>query len=96
MKKPFISKQSFKHRKKECQICGEKRYNLLDVHRWKTPGKDGGKYTVNNCICVCSNCHRLIHNNKIKIIGIFNSSNGKLLNYIDENNTEQFNQIGYI
>ena len=90
MKKPFISKKAFKRRAGECQICGEKKYELLDTHRWRKEGKDGGKYTTDNCICVCTTCHRLIHSNKIKIIGTYNSTAGKLLNYTDENGEEQF------
>ena len=42
---PFISKKAFKRRAGKCQICGEERYELLDVHRWRIPGKDKGKYT---------------------------------------------------
>ena len=90
---PFLSKKSFKRRCGKCHICGEKEYKLLDVHRWRVEGKDGGKYSNDNCLCVCVSCHRLIHANSIKIIGIFNSSCGKLLNYIDTNGKEKFNQI---
>ena len=92
-KKSFVNKKTFKRRAGNCHICGEKRYHLLDVHRWKIPGSENGKYEVSNCICVCANCHRLIHANKIKIIGIFESTKGTLLNYFDEKNNEQFNQI---
>lgn len=90
---PFINKKTFKKRNKQCQICGETEYKLLDVHRWKIEGKDGGKYNSTNCLCICVKCHRLIHAKKIKIIGIFNSTAGKLLNYIDLSGKEQFNQI---
>lgn len=90
-RQPFISKQSFKHRHGMCQICNEKRFELLDVHRWRIEGKNGGKYTNDNCLCVCTKCHRLIHSQKIKIIGYYNSTAGKLLNYIDETGKEQFN-----
>ena len=92
-KEPFISKQAFKRRSKFCCICNEDDYDLLDTHRWKIEGKDGGKYNNHNCLCVCSKCHRKIHKNKIKIIGVFNSTAGKLVNYIDEENQEKFNKI---
>ena len=85
MKNPFISKKSFKHRHRCCQICKEDKYELLDVHRWGIEGKDGGKYKNNNCICICVKCHRLIHSKKIKIIGIYNSTAGKVLNYNSDN-----------
>ena len=74
-------------------ICGNKEYNLLDTHRWKTEGKDGGKYNNFNCLCTCANCHRLIHAGKITIIGVYNSTSGKVLNYIDENEEEHMNKI---
>ena len=90
---PFVNKKSFKRRYNCCYICGENTYELLDVHRWRIEGKDGGKYSNDNCLVICVRCHRLIHSNKIKIIGIFNSTCGKLLNYIDENGEEQFNRI---
>ena len=92
-KTPFISKKSFKRIHRKCQICGEKRYELLDVHRWKTEGKNGGTYTVNNCLCICVKCHRLVHSKKIKIVGVYNSTAGELLNYLDEMGKEHFNKI---
>jgi len=93
MKIPFISKKHFKQTNKECYICKENKYELLDTHRWRKEGKDGGKYSNDNCICVCVRCHRLIHSKKIQIIGVFNSTMGKLLNYIDSNGKECFNKI---
>lgn len=93
MKKQFISKKIFKKRHRYCYICGEDEYTLLDVHRWRVEGKDGGKYSNDNCIVVCVKCHRLIHADKIRIIGTYDSSAGKLLNYIDSSGKEQFNKI---
>ena len=93
MKNPFINKKAFKRRAGKCQICGEKEYALLDTHRWRTEGKDGGKYSTDNCLCVCSNCHRLITSDIMKIIGIFDSSIGKVVNYIDKNGKEHFNLL---
>lgn len=93
MPEAFVNKKTFKNRIGRCQICGEKDKNLLDVHRWYKEGKDGGKYTTDNCVCVCCKCHRLLHSKKIKIIGVFMSTCGKVLNYTDENGQEQFSQI---
>lgn len=90
MKDPFISKKAFKRKAGKCRICGENNYNLLDVHRWGIEGKDGGKYASNNCVCVCSNCHRLIHAKKIQILGIYNSTIGELLHFINEKGKEDF------
>jgi len=93
MKNYFISKKAFKRRAGKCHLCEESDYDLLDTHRWRIPGKDGGKYSTDNCLCVCTTCHRLIHANKIKILGVFNSTKGKLLNYTDQNGKEHFNPI---
>ena len=45
-----------------CQKCG---WNLApcDIHRI-IPGSQGGKYTTDNVIVLCPNCHRLIHRGK--------------------------------
>lgn len=89
-KEPFISKQSFKHRHGKCQICNEKKFELLDTHRI-IPGTEGGKYTNNNCVCLCNSCHRKHHTGLITIIGWKHSTMGKILHYRDENGEEQFN-----
>lgn len=47
---------------RECYVCCKNRDEFnreFDTHRIK-PGTDGGKYTVNNTILVCTNCHRKI------------------------------------
>ncbi|MFW6009237.1 MAG: HNH endonuclease [archaeon] len=87
MKKPFKTKQIFKKTKGKCRICGERKYEVLDTHRIIP----GGKYSWDNCICVCSKCHRLIHANKIKIIGFKHSSKGRLLHFFNEEGKEKFN-----
>ena len=89
MKRPFISKKAFKHRQGKCQICGEKEYKLLDVHRI-IPGEEGGKYEEGNCVCLCTGCHRKHHTKLIKIIGWFHSTKGNVLLFIDENGEEKF------
>ena len=83
---PFLGKKAFKRRHKECRICGEDTYELLDVHRII----HGGKYSNSNCACICTNCHRKHHSGLIDIKGWFNSTKGKLLLYIDEDDNEQF------
>jgi hypothetical protein len=93
MKEIFGSKKRFKHRYKKCCICSESNYEVLDVHRWRIEGANGGKYTCDNSICVCVKCHRLIHSNIISIIGVFNSTSGKIINYIDKNGKEQINLL---
>tara|TARA_Y100000310_G_C20699497_1_gene828388 strand:- start:3294 stop:3638 length:345 start_codon:yes stop_codon:yes gene_type:complete len=88
-KKTFGSKKLFKLREGFCKVCGEDRYELLDAHRI-VEGSKGGKYDVNNCVCLCTSCHRLQHAGTIKILGWVHSTKGNLLHYIDKNGEEQF------
>jgi hypothetical protein len=89
MKKPFISKKSFKRGQKYCQICGEDQYELLDTHRI-IPGCEGGKYENSNCVCICTPRHRKHHAGLLNIIRWCNSTKGRVLYYTDENGEEQF------
>ena len=93
MKEVFGSKKLFKQRAKHCAICKEDDYDVLDVHRWRTPGSEGGKYEIGNCICLCAKCHRLVHKNKIVIQGIFDSTMGKVVYFIDAGGKEHFETI---
>jgi len=87
-KLPFINKKAFKHRQTSCRICGESQYELLDAHRIL----EGGKYSNDNCVTLCTYCHRKHHSGLITIKGWFNSSagSGRLLLYINENGEEEF------
>lgn len=42
-----------------CQRCGWGE-SACDLHRI-IPGNEGGKYTTDNIIVLCPNCHRLVH-----------------------------------
>lgn len=87
--KPFVSKKIRKLAAGECRICSEDKKSVLEVHRIKH-GSEGGKYTVNNTVCLCSNCHALHHAGDIEIKGWYNSTSGRLLRWIDEEGKEQF------
>ena len=86
MKKPFISKKIFKKIRRTCHICGEDKYELLDVHRII----HGEKYDNSNCVCLCASCHRKHHSGLITIKQWHTSTMGKVLHYIDENGEGQF------
>jgi len=45
-----------------CEICG-KYYHVLEKHRIVL----GAEYVMENILMLCFNCHRLVHELKIKI-----------------------------
>jgi hypothetical protein len=61
------SKSAFKKHAGKCAFCLEDNYSTLDAHRI-FEGQKGGKYYWQNCICVCANCHRKIHDGQIIVI----------------------------
>jgi len=78
-----MDKKAKKHVDKKCHFCGESDYSVLDLHRI-TPGSEGGKYTRDNTVTSCSNCHRKSHSGYIKIDRWYNSSKGRVLHYFVE------------
>ena len=89
MKKPFRNKKIFKREAGSCAICKDSEYTVLDTHRI-VEGKNGGKYTFTNCVCLCTKCHRKEQAGLIEVLGWVNSTSGRLLHYIDEDGNEQF------
>lgn len=88
-KRAFVSKKLRKLSEGECRICGEDTYELLDVHRIKE-GSDGGKYSYDNVVCICTSCHRKHHSGLIKVFGWVNSTAGRLLHMENEKGEERF------
>jgi hypothetical protein len=89
-RKKLIDKQAFKKMEGRCFFCEESDYNLLDVHRI-LEGSEKGQYTNTNSLVVCCKCHRKIHAGYIKPIRKYLRSDGLwVLNYIDENEQEQW------
>ena len=84
-----INKQFFKRTMKNCRLCGEEDYAVLDVHRI-VPGEDGGRYVENNVVCLCANCHRRIHDAKEIVIDRYYPSTAGYLLRIVENGVERF------
>lgn len=62
-----MNKQNLKRCVDKCFLCEIKEYTLLDVHRIYD-GRYGGTYKEQNCLILCSNCHRLVHSKKIIIV----------------------------
>jgi hypothetical protein len=89
-RKKLIDKKLKKLMDGKCRFCPVDSYELLDVHRI-VEGKDGGAYTENNTITVCSLCHRKIHAGKLKVLGKNYSTSGKwLVRYIDDEGQEKW------
>jgi len=84
-----MDKQSYKQHYHKCAICNIDEYNLLDVHRIN----EGKEYSLQNCICLCCNCHRKHHSGLIKITSKGYSTNGFILNYVDEQGEAQIKLI---
>jgi 5-methylcytosine-specific restriction endonuclease McrA len=88
-RKKTINKSHKKQVDKRCKFCGGDEYCTLDVHRI-VPGAAGGKYTEHNTVTACSNCHRKIHEGKIKIDRKYPSTMGWVLHYFSEDGTEHW------
>lgn len=88
-RKKLINKVIKKKIDKKCKFCGEDDYCTLDVHRI-IPGYEGGIYSSHNSITCCSNCHRKIHEGKIKIDRKYFSTSGWVLHYFDEKGIEHY------
>lgn len=88
-KKKLVNKVFKKKADRECYFCGEKEYCTLDVHRI-LPGEKGGVYTEFNTVTICGNCHRKVHDGKIKIDRKYYSTGGWILHYFDESGEEHW------
>lgn len=88
-KRKLIDKVQKKKIDKKCFFCGTEEYCTLDVHRI-VPGEDGGRYELHNVVTSCSNCHRKIHDGKIKIDRKYPSTHGWVLHYWDEEGRERW------
>lgn len=88
-KRKLINKSAKKKSDGNCKFCGEKEYCVLDAHRI-TPGEDGGRYENLNVVTCCANCHRKIHEGKIKVDRMYPSTKGWLLHYFDESGEEHW------
>lgn len=85
----MFSKVAKKKSLGKCCICEDKTYSILDCHRIIP----GSKYTDWGTIVVCSNCHRKIHDDIIRITGKFRSTTGDVLVYEMVNNEGEWEEL---
>lgn len=85
----LIDKQAFKLAEGKCRICGADEYAILDVHRI-IEGKNQGRYERPNCVCLCANCHRKVHDKSLIIDRYYLASSGIHVLRIIENGEERF------
>jgi uncharacterized protein with PIN domain len=64
--KKQIKNYNLNKRYKKCCVCG---FELVDFAHVKAK-KDGGKYTADNIVPLCPNCHRLFDRNRMNKKGI--------------------------
>lgn len=88
-KKKLVDKKIRKMADRRCKFCGEEEYCTLDVHRIM-PGEDGGRYENLNVVTCCSNCHRKVHDGKIRVDRMYPSTKGWVLHYFDEQGKEHW------
>jgi hypothetical protein len=60
----------------KCLLCGESRYEALEVHR-VVPGAEGGTYAEGNCVVLCATHHALVTAGAIRVLGLRPSSFAK-------------------
>ena len=73
----------YKRAKYTCQYCGE-RYQGINAHHIIALSK-GGKNDLNNLICICDQCHSILHptNLRLRKKGLNNNNNKNLENIIN-------------
>lgn len=88
-KKRLIDKRTKKLIDKRCRFCGADDYCVLDVHRI-LPGEEGGTYENLNTVSCCANCHRKVHEGKIRVDRFYYSTKGWLLHWWGEGGEEHW------
>lgn len=86
----IINKQIYKNVEGKCRICkGDGASETLDVHRI-VHGEHGGRYSLNNTVVLCPNCHRKVHTDKTIVIDRWYQSSAGYMLRILENGVEKF------
>ncbi len=86
--KKLIDKKLTKKVEGKCRICKVDIYEVLHVHRI-TPGRESGRYTKDNTLVCCSNCHNRIHAGQIIVDKWYMSTDGRKIRVIIDGE-EQF------
>jgi hypothetical protein len=85
----LIDKQLFKRVAGKCRFCPCNDYAALHVHRIIS-GEDDGRYTEDNSVAVCANCHSFVHDGQILIDRYYLCTNGRRMLRIYRNGIEEF------
>ena len=72
--------------KTHCEVCDEKNKEVLHLHHIVFRSEVNSNNKPDNLAILCSNCHNLLHFNRIKIVGVWPSTakNGRMLVYIKD------------
>jgi len=76
-----VNKKLYKKVAGKCKVCGINIYDVLEVHRIIF-GSNQGEYTVDNVVCLCGNCHSLVHKEKIFIDKWYHTTDGRKIRVI--------------
>ena len=94
LKPKLINKKLVKQVARKCRICKFEGYETLEVHRIQGGNTDKeyidkNRYVENNTICICGNCHALVHTGKLIIHQWYMSTAGRML-HITRNGIDEF------
>jgi 5-methylcytosine-specific restriction endonuclease McrA len=78
---------SKKIKKKKCEICGITKKTVLEIHHIIPRCDPRCTNLPGNLACLCSNCHNEVHVGDIKIIGVYNSTEGRKLMWFRKGET---------
>jgi len=80
----YVNMKKLIKNKCEIEICNVTDPNLLELHHIIPRTDPNTTNNSNNLAILCSNCHKLLHCGRLKIIGVFPSTklpNGRTLVY---------------
>jgi hypothetical protein len=69
-----LKSRNLKPKKIDCEICKESNKSVLHYHHIVERTDPNCTDDWGNVCIICANCHNRVHNNEIKIIGVFPST----------------------